>query len=160
MSLATADLYDAHEGKVQVGESLLRDYGGRTAFHGEVFTLRVFEDNSLVRRALEQSGRGRVLVVDGGGSLRCALVGDLLGLLGVDNGWAGIILNGCVRDSKALASLALGIKALGTNPRKSVKKGQGEEGVEVQFGGLGYRPGQWVYCDEDGILLSDTALHT
>lgn len=159
MSLATADLYDAHEGKVQVGESLWRDYGGRTAFHGEVLTLRVFEDNSLVRRALEQSGRGRVLVVDGGGSLRCALVGDLLGLLGVDNGWAGIILNGCVRDSKALSSLALGIKALGTNPRKSVKKGQGEEGVEVQFGGLSYRPGQWVYCDEDGILLSDSPLH-
>lgn len=155
----TADLYDQHEGKVSVGLPLLRDYGGRSSFHGEVFTLRVFEDNSLVRRALEQSGRGRVLVVDGGASLNCALVGDLLGSLALDNHWAGILVNGCVRDSRALSSIAVGIKALNTNPRKSVKKGQGEEGVEVTFAGLAFRPGQWVYCDEDGILLSDVPLH-
>lgn len=155
----TADLYDQHEGKVQVGLPLLRDYGGRATFHGEVFTVKVFEDNSLVRRALEQPGRGRVLVVDGGASLNCALVGDLLAGLALDNHWSGILVNGCVRDARALFSLALGIKALNTNPRKSVKKGQGEEGVEVHFAGLTFRPGQWVYCDEDGILLSETALH-
>lgn len=158
-SLGTADLYDRHEGKVEVALPLLRDFGGRATFSGEVFTLRVFEDNSLVRRALEQPGRGRVLVVDGGGSLNCALVGDLLGGLAVDNGWAGLLVYGCVRDSRALASIALGIKALQTNPRKSVKKGQGEEGVAVSFAGLTFRPGQWVYCDEDGILLSDSPLH-
>jgi len=157
--MTTADLYDRHEGKVSVGLPLLRDYGGRLQFHGEVFTVRVFEDNSLVRRALEQPGRGRVLVVDGGASLNCALVGDLLGMLALDNQWAGILVNGCVRDSRALASIAVGIKALNTNPRKSVKKGQGEEGVEVTFAGLTFRPGQWVYCDEDGILLSEGPLH-
>lgn len=159
MSLSTADLYDQHEGKVAVGLPLLRDFGGRASFYGEVFTLRVFEDNSLVRRALEQPGLARVLVVDGGGSLNCALVGDLLGVLALDNGWAGLLIHGCVRDSRALASIAIGIKALHTNPRKSVKKGQGEEAVEVTFAGLTFRPGQWVYCDEDGILLSDSALH-
>lgn len=157
--MTTADLYDQHEGKVSVGLPLLRDFGGRASFYGEVFTLRVFEDNSLVRRALEQPGRGRVLVVDGGASLNCALVGDLLGVLALDNHWNGLIINGCVRDSRALASIAVGIKALNTNPRKSVKKGQGEEGAEVTFAGLTFRPGQWVYCDEDGILLSDTPLH-
>ena len=156
--MTTADLYDQHEGKVSVGLPLLRDYGGRASFHGEVFTLRVFEDNSLVRRALEQPGRGRVLVVDGGASLNCALVGDLLAGLALDNHWNGLIVNGCVRDSRALASIAVGIKALNTNPRKSVKKGQGEEGVEVTFAGLTFRSGQWVYCDEDGILLSETPL--
>lgn len=155
----TADLYDQNEGIVLVGLPLLRDYGGSLQFHGEVATLRVFEDNSLVRRALEQSGRGRVLVVDGGGSLNCALVGDMLGELAVSNGWAGIVVHGCVRDSRALSSLALGIKALNTNPRKSVKKGQGEEAVEVTFAGLTFRPGHWIYCDEDGILLSPTKLH-
>ena len=159
MSWTTADLYDAHEDRVQVGEPLLRDYGGSARFCGETFTLRVFEDNSLVRRALEQPGRGRVLVVDGGGSLRCALLGDLLGLLAVDNGWAGVIVNGCVRDSRALASLTLGVKALAANPRKSVKQGQGEEGPEVRFAALTFRPGQWVYCDQDGILLSPVRLH-
>lgn len=158
MTFSTADLYDQHADKVAVGLPLLRDYGGRASFHGEVFTLRVFEDNSLVRRALEQPGRSRVLVVDGGGSLNCALVGDLLAGLALDNGWAGLLVHGCVRDSRALASIALGIKALQTNPRKSLKKGQGEEGVAVTFAGLTFRPGQWVYCDEDGIVLSDTAL--
>lgn len=159
ISFTTADLYDQHEGKVWVGLPCLLDYGGRKNFYGEVFCLRVFEDNSLVRRALEQAGRSRVLVVDGGGSLNCALVGDVLAELALHNGWAGIVVHGCVRDSRALASIAIGIKALHTNPRKSVKKGQGEEGVEVTFAGLTFRPGQWVYCDQDGILLSDTPLH-
>lgn len=159
LSLATADLYDQHEAKVQVAEGLFRDYGGRLEFHGPILTLSVFEDNTLVRRALEQPGRGRVLVVDGGASLRCALVGDLLGALAVENQWNGILVNGCVRDGRALARLALGVKALNTNPRKSVKKGQGEEGVEVHFAGLTFRPGQWLYADSDGILLSQTRLH-
>jgi len=160
MSLATADLHDQHEGKVEVAEPLFRDYGGRSEFHGQVFPVRVFEDNSLVRRALEGPGQGRVLVIDGGASLRCALVGDLLAALAVKNNWNGILVNGCVRDAGALAGIAVGIKALNTNPRKSVKKGQGEEGVEVTFAGLTFRPGQWLYADRDGILISDTKLHS
>ena len=159
MNYATAELYDQHPDKVEVGLPLLRDYGGRRSFYGEVFTLRVFEDNSLVRRALEQPGRGRVLVVDGGASLNCALVGDMLAGLALEHHWGGLVVNGCVRDSQALAALPLGIKALNTNPRKSVKKGQGEEAVEVHFAGLTFRPGQWIYCDEDGILLAERKLH-
>ena len=158
MSLATADLYDQHEGKVEVADPLFRDFGGRPQFHGEISTVQVFEDNSLVRRALEQPGRGRVLVIDGGASLRCALVGDLLAALAVENQWKGILVNGCVRDAEALAAIPLGIKALNTNPRKSVKKGQGQEAVAVRFAGLTFHPGQWLYADRDGVLLSDAPL--
>lgn len=155
MNWTTADLSDAHE--VQVGEPVFRNYG-LPAFAGPCATLRVFEDNSLVRQALEKPGQGRVLVVDGGGSLRCALVGDLLAQLGVDNGWAGVVVHGCIRDSAAIAGMALGVKALQTNPRKSVKKGVGERDVTVTFAGLTIRPGDYLYSDADGILVAAAAL--
>ena len=154
MTFATADLYDQHEGKVQVALPLFRDYGGRKVFGGQVATVRVFEDNSLVRAALSEQGQGKVLVIDGGESLRCALVGDLLAQLGKDKGWEGIIVSGCIRDSSAIAGIDIGIKALGTSPRKSVKKGAGDRDVPITFAGVTFNPGDYVYADTDGILVS------
>lgn len=160
MTFNTADLYDAHSGNVQVAEPIFRDYGGNPAFHGPVKTLKVFEDNSLVRQALEQEGEGRVLVVDGGGSMRCALLGDNLGALAIENGWAGLLVYGCVRDSSLLKTMGLGVKALGTNPRRSVKKGAGDEEVLVTFAGLTIHSGDHLYADEDGIIVSTSPLHS
>ncbi len=160
MTFTTADLYDAHSETVQVAEPIFRDYGGLRAFHGPIKTLKAFQDNSLVRKALEQDGQGRVLVVDGGGSMRCALLGDNLGALAIKNGWAGILVYGCVRDSRILATMELGVKALGTNPRRSAKKGGGEADLLVTFAGLTLHPGDHLYADEDGILLSTTPLHS
>ena len=134
MTVATADLYDAHGENLRVMAPLFRDYGGHASFEGAVVTVKVFEDNSLVRSALEEPGEGRVLVVDGGGSLRCALVGDLLAGLGVKNGWAGILVNGCIRDGVPLSRLAIGVKALASNPRKSVKRGDGARGQARRLG--------------------------
>jgi regulator of ribonuclease activity A len=151
---ATTDLCDQHGDAVRVATPLFRSYGGRRRFCGPAATLRCFEDNTFVRSALEQPGEGRVLVVDGGGSLRCALVGDQLAALGVANGWAGIVVNGCVRDSVALAACAIGILALATHPRRSRKRNVGEPGAVVEFASLAFRPGDWVYADDDGLLLS------
>lgn len=154
MTFTTADLYDQHEGKVQVALPLFRDYGGRKVFGGQVVTIRVYEDNSLVRTALAEQGQGKVLVIDGGESLRCALVGDLLAQLGKDNGWEGIIVSGCIRDSSVIAGIDIGVKALGTSPRKSVKKGAGDRDVPVIFAAVTFNPGDYVYADTDGILVS------
>ena len=158
MSFATADLHDQHEGKTQVAAILWRSYGGKARFCGPVSTLKCFEDNSLVRPALEEEGAGRVLVIDGGGSVRCALVGDQLATLAMENGWAGIVVHGCVRDSAILLSLDIGIKALGTNPKRSLKKGGGERDVAVSFGGADLVPGAHLYADEDGVLVSPAKL--
>lgn len=158
MSISTADLYDAHETAVQVAEPLHRDFGAVKAFSGKVVTVKVFEDNSLVRAALEEPGDGKVLVVDGGGSLRCALLGDMLAELALSNGWVGLIVHGCVRDSRVLATLPLGVKALATNPRKSVKRGEGERGSLLSFAGVTVHNGDWIYVDEDGILISSQEL--
>lgn len=153
MKFATADLSDAFP-EVAVAEPGFRDFGGRRSFYGAVSTVLCSEDNSLVRTALSEPGEGRVLVVDGGASLRCALLGDLLATLGSENGWAGIVVNGCVRDSAVLADIALGVKALATCPRKSVKLGRGERDVPVTFAGVTFVPGHHVYADEDGVLVS------
>jgi regulator of ribonuclease activity A len=158
MTFSTADLYDAHEGKVQVALPGLHDYGGRRTFRGPISTVKVHEDNALVRKALEEPGNGRVLVVDGGASLRCALVGDLLAELARNNGWAGIVVSGCIRDSQAIAAIDVGVKALGTNPRKSVKKGAGDRDISVSFSGVTFVPGHFLYADPDGVLVSETAL--
>lgn len=157
MSLKTTDLSDGH-GDAQVAEPLLRHFGGRRGFHGLLETLRVFEDNALVRAILEEPGAGRVLAVDGGGSLRCALLGDNLAALAVANGWAGVVIHGCVRDSAELAQIDLGVLALATHPRRSVKAGRGERGAELHFAGLTLRPGMHLYADEDGVLVADRAL--
>jgi regulator of ribonuclease activity A len=154
MSFATADLYDEYGEKLQVAQPLFNDFGGRMRFHGQIATVKVHEDNSLVRAALEEKGEGRVLVIDGGESLRCALVGDMLAQLGKDNGWSGIVVSGCIRDSAVIITIDIGVKALGTNPRKSVKKGAGDRDIPVNFAGVTFTPGHYLYADEDGILIS------
>ncbi len=158
MNLATADLYDQYGEALQIAAPIFRDYGGDLAFEGSVVTLKVFEDNSLVRSTLDEPGDGRVLVVDGGGSLRCALVGDMLAERGRKNGWAGIVVYGCVRDAAVLSQMAIGIKALATNPRKSVKKGEGERDATLRFAELVVEPGQYLYADRDGVVIAQHKL--
>lgn len=157
--IATADLYDEHGEDLEVCETPFRRYGGVVAFNGEIVTVRCFEDNVLVRRALSEDGSGKVLVVDGGGSLRAALVGDVVAGLALENGWSGILLNGAVRDAAALGELGIGIKALGSVPRKSAKAGAGETNVPLGFGNARFAPGAWVYCDEDGVVVGVRRLH-
>lgn len=159
MSKATADLYDEYGETLRVAAPIFRDFGGTTTFEGPVATVKVFEDNSLVRAALEEPGHGRVLVVDGGGSLRCALVGDNLAELGRRNGWVGILVYGCIRDADPLTTLAIGIKALATNPRKSVKKGEGERDVLLRFAEIEIKPGDYLYADHDGIVVAAQRLN-
>lgn len=158
MPIATADLWDAHGDELEVAEPLLRDYGAEPAFAGPIATVRCHEDNVLVRRALEEPGEGRVLVVDGGGSMRCALLGDRVARLARDNGWSGVVIRGCIRDAREVAGIEVGVKALATNPRKSLKKGEGDLDVAVAFAGVTFRPGAWLYADEDGILVAPRRL--
>lgn len=158
MTFATADLYDEYEDKLQIATPMFNDYGGNLKFCGPASTVKVFEDNSLVRAALEEPGEGRVLVIDGGASLKCALLGDMLAELAKENDWAGIIVYGCIRDSAVIANIAIGIKALNTNPRKSVKKGTGERDVSVDFADVIISPGDYIYADEDGIVISGERL--
>jgi regulator of ribonuclease activity A len=158
MTLPTADLCDRHDGKARVVAPMFHSYGGRRAFHGTIATLKLFEDNSLVRRVLGTPAHDRVLVVDGGGSLRCALVGDQLARLAVANGWPGLLVYGCIRDCAAVGRMDLGVLALATHPRKSVKQGIGEADIPVTFGGVTFVPGQYLYADEDGVIVSDAAL--
>ncbi|NWG22027.1 MAG: ribonuclease E activity regulator RraA [Chloroflexi bacterium] len=152
--MKTTDICDASDGEVQVAAPLLRDFGGVQAFAGPIATVRVFEDNVLVRGALSEPGDGRILVIDGGGSLRCALVGDMLAMLGQQNGWAGIIVNGCVRDTAELATIPIGIKALAPCPRRSAKRGTGSRDEPVHFAGILFVPGHRVYADADGIVVT------
>lgn len=154
MTFATADLYDEHGDKLQVALPMFHDYGGKKVFHGAISTVKVHEDNSLVRQALEEKGENKVLVIDGGESMRCALVGDMLVQLGKENGWLGIVVFGCIRDSAVIATIDIGVKALGTNPRKSVKKGAGDRDVPVTFAGITFTPGHYLYADTDGIVVS------
>lgn len=156
--ISTADLSDAHPDDTAIVDPVLSDYGGVLRFSGPIATLKVFEDNSLVRAALEEPGGGRVLVVDGGGSERCALLGDKLATLAVDNGWAGIVIYGCIRDSVVIEKTAVGVKALNTHPRKSIKQNRGDRDIAVTFGGVTFNPGDHLYADEDGVLVSPRAL--
>ena len=155
---ATTDLSDAHP-QAQIAEGIFHDYGGQRAFFGPVSTVRVFEDNTLVRALLETPGQERVLVVDGGASLNCALLGGELAGLAVRNGWTGVVVNGCVRDTAQLAGLPLGLRALGAHPKRSGKGGSGEQGVSLMFAGVSIEPGDWLYGDADGLLISRTPLH-
>jgi regulator of ribonuclease activity A len=156
---ATADLCDAHAGKVAVLEPMLAHFGGKAQFHGAVQTVKVFEDNVLVKAQLATPGEGRVLVVDGGGSMRCALLGDLLAQMAIDNGWAGIVVYGAIRDSGPISEMPVGVMALGTHPSKSIKRGAGDVGIAVTFAGQTIRPGVWLYADEDGVIVADEPLH-
>lgn len=150
----TADLCDAHQDKCQVCTTQFRQYGGRRVFSGRIRTIECRDDNILLRRALEQPSPGEVLVVDGGGSLESALIGDIIAGLGLKNGWAGVIIFGAVRDANALGTLDFGVKALGTNPRKSAKTGAGRTDVPLRQGGAVFTPGAWLYSDDDGLLVA------
>lgn len=148
----TADLMDERD-DLQSCEVQFDQFGGQSRFNGRVRTVQCFEDNLLVRKVLAQDGRGMVLVVDGGGSYRTALLGGQLAKSAVDHGWAGVIVNGCVRDAVELEALPIGIKALGTNPRRSAKLGNGRVDVPVSFGGVTFAPGAAVFSDEDGLVV-------
>jgi regulator of ribonuclease activity A len=158
VNFTTADLCDAFAPSLQLAQPLFRDYGGTPRFAGPIDTVRVFEDNVLVRQALEAPGRGRVLVVDGGGSLRSALVGGRLAALARENGWAGLIVNGCIRDAAETRRIPIGIKALNTSPMRSGKSGAGERAVGVSFAGVAFTPGHFVYADEDGVVVAERSL--
>lgn len=162
-ALLTTDLLDNNEVLIQqeqlrIVAPMFHRYGGKTAFAGSIVTLKLFEDNSLVRAVLGEPGVGKVLVVDGGGSLRCALLGDQLAEMAVKNGWEGIVVYGCIRDSAAINALALGVRALNTHPLKTVKKNVGERDVPVTFGGVTLKPGEWLCADEDGVIVSTRPL--
>lgn len=154
----TADLCDQYGEEVQVVEEDFIDLGGIAAFHGQVVTIKAFEDNSLVAETVNEPGNGKVLVVDAGGSMRRAMLGDNLAARAVKNGWSGLVIYGCIRDSAEIGEMELGVKALGTHPRKTDKKGLGEKNIPVRFGGVTFKPGNYVYADEDGLLLSEKAL--
>ncbi len=157
-SIKTADLCDAFSDRVEVCEPILTSYGAVASFSGPVSTVEVYEDNVLVREALEDLLEGTVLVVDGGGSLRCALIGDKLASIAVSRGLKGIVINGCVRDSRELAGIEVGVLALATSPLRSKKEGKGQRDATVRFGGVTWAPGLYVYADEDGVLVAEGEL--
>jgi regulator of ribonuclease activity A len=150
---ATADLVDDLGSDAASCDLQFRQFGGRAKFAGPISTVRCFEDNALLRTVLAEPGHGRLLVIDGGGSLHSALVGDVIAGLGLSNGWVGLVVNGAVRDATTLRTIDIGIKALGTNPRKSTKTGAGERDVVVKLGGIRFAPGDIAYCDDDGIVV-------
>lgn len=154
MDFTTADLVDEHADTVRSCDLQMRQMGGRRRFMGKIRTIRCERDNGLVKQTLAGPGNGCVLVIDGNGSLSSALIGDMIAGSAVSNGWAGLVVNGVVRDSEALAELEIGIKALGTNPRKSSKDGVGDVDVDVSFGGVTFSPGHTLWSDDDGILVT------
>ncbi|MEY2632635.1 MAG: hypothetical protein RIR00_1289 [Pseudomonadota bacterium] len=162
MTFKTPDLCDEFEAElgnaVRVVAPMFQRYGGRASFSGQVVTLKIFEDNSLVREVLGEPGKGKVLVIDGGGSLRCALVGDQLAILAAKNGWEGVVVYGCIRDSADINGIDIGVRALNTHPQKSIKKGIGDRNLVITFGGVSFKPDEWLYADEDGVLVSSKPL--
>ena len=156
--LPVTDLCDKYSDDLQILDPVFTDFGGRLDFAGPVSTVKCFEDNSLVRLALEEPGEGRVLVIDGGGSERCALLGDNLAQLAIDNERAGILVFGCIRDSADISQMDVAVKAVNTHPKKSFKKNQGERDVPVRFGGVNFMPGDWLYADLDGVVVADGEL--
>jgi regulator of ribonuclease activity A len=159
MTFATCDICDKHEDKFSTGElavlpPVFKSFGKQVKFAGPAATLKLFEDNVLVRSALETPGEGRVLVVDGGGSLRCALVGGNLGVLAEKNGWAGIVVHGCIRDSEEINACNIGVRALATHPQRSIRKGVGERDIRISIAGVAVNPGDWIYADADGVLVA------
>lgn len=164
MNFATTDLCDDHaamleDGRLAVLPPIFQHYGRHRKFFGRVTTLKVHEDNALVRATLEAPGNGNVLVIDGGGSLRRALVGGQLALLAQDQGWAGIVVHGCVRDTEEINACEIGVRALAAHPQKSGKKGTGERNVRVDIGGVPVSPGDWIYADADGVVVAQLKLY-
>ncbi len=157
MSWTTSDLCDAHP-DVRVVDPVFRSYGGRPAFSGRIVTVRCFEDNSRVRELANTPGECRVIVVDGGGSLRRALLGDQIAAAAVRNGWSGLLIHGAVRDVDALADTDLGVQALASHPMKTDKRGLGDVDVAVTFAGVTFVPGDWLYADRNGAIVSPRSL--
>ncbi len=158
MEFKTADLYDQHEDSLRVCAPLFRDFGGLRRFSGPIATVKCFEDNSQVKAVLAEPGAGKVLVVDAGGSMRCAMLGDMIAASAVQNGWQGVVMFGCIRDSADIAGMTLGVKALATNPRKSQKRGEGQRDIPVSFADIRFQPGDFLYADEDGIVVAGEPL--
>jgi len=158
MDFQTTDLCDAHEFKVGVAQPIFRDFGGNTHFFGQITTVKAMEDNTLVRAAAESPGNGRVLVVDGSGSLGVAMLGDQVAQIACDNDWAGFVINGAIRDSEAVSEIAIGVKALAAVPNRSRKENEGKTDIAVHFAGATFHPGHWLYADPDGILVSPEPL--
>ena len=161
--ISTPDLCDAYEeqiaiGKIGILDAIFNNYGGLDSFHGEVITIKCFEDNSIVKQLVDTPGNGRVIVMDGGGSLRRAILGDMLAEKAASNGWAGLVINGCIRDCDEIAATQLGVKALNTHPMKTDKRGLGDLNVDVSFAGQTIRTGNWIYSDNNGILVSENEL--
>jgi len=157
-SISTPDLCDEYPELVSVVEPMFINYGGREQFGGEIVTIKCFEDNSLVRELVAEPGQGKVLVVDAGGSMRRACLGDMLAEKAADNAWAGILMYGCIRDVDAISELQLGVQALGSHPMKTDKKGIGERNVAVTFGGVTFKPGEYLYADNNGVIVSPQSL--
>lgn len=158
MQSLTPDLCDAHPDKVRIVATDFNTYGKRRSFGGEIVTVKCFEDNSLVKAQCSEPGKGKVLVVDGGASPRCALLGDMMAEAFINNGWEGVIVYGRIRDANILETMELGVQALGTVPIKSVPKGVGELNITVHFGGVDFIPGQFVYADVNGVIVSPEAI--
>ncbi|EKG38937.1 ribonuclease E activity regulator RraA [Pseudomonas syringae] len=158
MHYLTPDLCDAYPDLIQVVEPMFSNFGGRDSFGGQIVTLKCFEDNSKVREQVELDGKGKVLVVDGGGSLCCALLGDMLADKAAKNGWEGMLIYGCVRDVDVIAQTDLGVQALASHPKKTEKRGIGELNVPVTFGGVTFRPGEYLYADNNGVVISPSPL--
>ncbi len=152
--MKTADLVDAHDALVRFCDLPFRHFGRVTAFWGPIATVKCFEDNALLKACLQEAGNGRVMVVDGGGSTRRALLGDQMALLLQSRGWAGVIINGAIRDSREIDTLQVGVVSLAITPKKSAKDGAGQRDVAISFGGVDFRPGHYAYCDADGVLVS------
>ncbi len=154
----TTDLYDEHLEALQVAAPVFRDFGGRDSFAGQIVTLKALEDNTYLKAVFETDGAGKVLVVDSAASMFCAMMGDVMAALGASNGWEGVIINGCIRDSADVAKVNIGVKALATIPRKTTKRNQGVMDIPLHFAGVVFNPGEYVYADNDGIVISKTAV--
>lgn len=159
MRFSVPDICDDFSPEIQVLEPLFSAYGGRRKFRGEVVTIKCFEDNSLVKETLGSAGHGKVLVVDGGGSMRCALLGDILGAMAAENGWQGILIYGCVRDVEVLRTIDIGVSALSCHPQKSHKRNEGQLNVPIRFADVSFEPGQYLYADENGIIVAQKKLN-
>jgi regulator of ribonuclease activity A len=159
-AFSTADLYDAYGERCQSCQTQFKQYGGRRVFSGPIQTVESVGDNVLLRKMLGQRSSGDVLVVDGAAYLGGALVGDVIARLGMESGWSGVVIYGAIRDANAIGELNFGVKALGTNPKKSGKNGVGRVNVQVSFGSVTFTPGHWIYSDDDGILISAEKLET
>ena len=159
MTYSVPDICDDFIDEISVLEPLFTDFGGKVKFSGEIATIKCFEDNSLVRDMVKSPGQGRVLVVDGGGSLRHALLGDLLAAAAAENGWQGLLINGCVRDVEILETIDLGVKALNSHPVKTDKRGEGQRDINVSFAGATIRPGHYFYADANGIVVATRNLN-